>query len=91
MEESGEEEGSEEVIEGGSNQIEEESKVMADGGPEEPKINANKKGKKNDSEEEESEEDDGIGGLGFQDEDESDELDEAVRDIKLKFFSLILM
>jgi len=46
MEESGEEEGSEEVIEGGSNQIEEESKVMADGGPEEPKINANKKGRK---------------------------------------------
>jgi len=78
MEESGEEEGSEEVNEGSTNQVEEESKVMADGGPEEPKINANKKGKKDDTEEEESEEEDDMGGLGFQDEDESDELDEAV-------------
>jgi hypothetical protein len=82
MEESGEEEGSEEVIEGSTNQVEEESKVMADGGPEEPKINANKKGKRDDSEEDGSEEEDDMGGLGFQDEDESDDLDEAVSDIE---------
>jgi hypothetical protein len=65
MEGSGEEEGSEEVNEGSTNQVEEESKVMADGGPEEPKINANKKGKKDDTEEEESEEEDDMGGFGF--------------------------
>jgi hypothetical protein len=84
MEESGEEEGSEEVNEGSTNQVEEESKVMADGGPEEPKIKANKKGKKDDTEEEESEEEDDMGGLGFQDEDESDDLDEAVSDLNYK-------